>query len=124
MNTLNVAGVSHLFAVPCLRSSHYIHMLSEAFPDLRASVPGDIRCEALPALRHLVVVNNLGDLNAFQKEIMDTKCVTDWQEMLVWREDGVEGRRVRECANELRSDDVINLQFTRCVSLGCCDRDM
>ena len=97
-------------------------MLSEAFPDLRDSTPGDIRCETLPALRHLVVVDNLADPNAYQKEIVDTKCVTGWQEMLVWREDGAEGRRVREFAEELRSDDVINLQFTRCVFSGCCDR--
>ncbi|KAF8553800.1 acyl-CoA synthetase [Imleria badia] len=112
VNTLNVAGVSHLFAVPRLRGSRYIHMLSEAFPDLGASAPGDIQCKAVPALRHFVVVNNLADPDAFQKEIMDTKCVTDWREMLVWREDGAEGRRVREYANKLRSDDVINLQFT------------
>lgn len=99
-------------------------MLSEAFPDLRDSPPGDIRCEALPALRHLVVVDNLADPNAYQKEIMDTKCVTGWQEMLVWREDGAEERRVREYAKELRSDDIINLQFTRCVVGECGDRTM
>jgi hypothetical protein len=99
-------------------------MLSEAFPDLCDSTPGDIRCEALPVLRHLVVVDNLADPNAYQKEIMDTKCVTDWREMLVWREDGAEQRRVRAYAKELRSDDVINLQFTRCVFGRCGDRAM
>lgn len=88
-------------------------MLSDALPDLRNSTPGDVQCEALPALRHLVVVDNLADPNAFRNEMMNTKCVTDWREMLVWREDGAEHRRVREYANELRSDEVINLQFTR-----------
>jgi hypothetical protein len=33
----------------------------------------------------------------------------------VWREDGAEQLRVREYADELRSDEVINLQFTRFV---------
>ncbi|KAF8122696.1 hypothetical protein EV363DRAFT_1359496 [Boletus edulis] len=112
VNTLDVAGVSHLFAVPRLRSSRYIRMLSEAFPDLSGARSGEIRCEALPALRHLVVVDNMADPSAFEKEIGDTKCVTDWRETLVWREDGAEARRVRAYANELQSDDVINLQFT------------
>ncbi|KAG6379668.1 hypothetical protein JVT61DRAFT_10188 [Boletus reticuloceps] len=112
VNTLNVAGVSHLFAVPRLRSSRYIRMLSEAFPDLSGACPGEIRCDALPALRHLVVVDNMADPSAFEKEMGDIKCVTDWRETLVWREDGAEARRVRAYANELQSDDVINLQFT------------
>lgn len=88
-------------------------MLSDALPDLRYSTPGNIQCEALPALRHLVVVNNLADPNAYQQEVVDTKCIIDWKEMLVWREDGAEQRRVHECVVELRSEDVINLQFTR-----------
>ncbi|KAG8216445.1 hypothetical protein J3R82DRAFT_6551 [Butyriboletus roseoflavus] len=118
VNTLNVAGVSHLFAVPRLRSSRYIRMLSDTLPDLRCSTPGNIQCEALPALRHLVVVNNLSDPNAYQEEIADTKCIVDWQETFVWRQDGAEQRRVRECVDELRSEDVVNLQFTRCVLGG------
>lgn len=90
-------------------------MLSDAFPDLRYAAPGGIQCEAFPALRHLVVVDNMGDPNAYAREVMDTKCVVDWREALVWREDGAEQRRVHAYADELRSDDVVNLQFTRCV---------
>lgn len=93
-------------------------MLSDTLPDLRYSTPGNIQCEALPALRHLVVVNNLTDANSYQEEIVDTKCIVDWQETLVWREDCAEQRRVRECVDELRSEDIINLQFTRCVLGG------
>lgn len=113
-----MAGVSHLFAVPRLRSSRYIRTLSDAYPDLRYSTPGNIQCEALPALRHLVVVNNIADPDAYKSEMMDTKCIVDWRETLVWREDGAEQRRVRAYVDELRSDDVINLQFTRCVGGG------
>ena len=90
-------------------------MLGEALPDLGSSSPGDVQCEALPALRYFVVANNMTDASSYGREVMDTKYVVDWRETLVWREDGVEERRVRACANELRSDDVINLQFTRCV---------
>ena len=90
-------------------------MLSEAFPELCSTAPGEIRCETLPALRHLVVVDNLGDPDAFRRELGDTRCAVDWRETFVWREDGAEGRRVRAYADELQSDDVINLQFTRCA---------
>ncbi|KIK99657.1 hypothetical protein PAXRUDRAFT_30368 [Paxillus rubicundulus Ve08.2h10] len=112
VNTLNLAGVSHLFAVPRVRSSHYIRMLSDAFSDLRYSSPGNIQAEALPALRNLVVVDNIGDPNEYQKEVSDTRCVIDWREALVWREDGWEQDRVKELIGSHRSDEVINLQFT------------
>ena len=92
-------------------------MLSDAFPDLRNSTPGNIQCEALPALRHLVVVNNMADASAYEREVMDARCIVDWREAFVWRRKGVEQRRVRAYADELRSDDIVNLQFTRCV--GC-----
>ncbi|KIJ04946.1 hypothetical protein PAXINDRAFT_21773 [Paxillus involutus ATCC 200175] len=112
VNTLNLAGVSHLFAVPRVRSSHYIRMLSDALPDLRYSNPGNIQAEALPALRNLVVIDNIGDPNEYQKEVNDTKCVIDWRETLVWREDGREQDRVKELIDSHQSNEVINLQFT------------
>ncbi|KAF8842000.1 acetyl-CoA synthetase-like protein [Paxillus ammoniavirescens] len=112
VNTLNLAGVSHLFAVPRVRSSHYIRMLSDALPDLRCSSPGNIQAEALPALRNLVVVDNIGNPNEYQKEVHDTKCVIDWRETLVWREDGWEQGRVKELIDSHQPDEVINLQFT------------
>lgn len=88
-------------------------MLSDAFPDLRYSSPGNIQAAALPALRNFVIVNNIGDPNEYQKEIMDMKSVIDWREMLVWREDGSEQRMVKELVDSHDSDEVINLQFTR-----------
>ncbi|KAF9226330.1 acetyl-CoA synthetase-like protein [Gyrodon lividus] len=111
-NTLNLAGVSHLFVVPRLRSSRYIRMLSDAFPDLRYSSPGNIQAEAFPALRNLVVVDNIGDLNEYQKEVIDIKSVIDWREALVWREDGSEQHCINELIDSHQSDEVINLQFT------------
>ena len=39
----------------------------------------------------------------------------DFREVMVWREDAREGRVVRELEAGLRADEVINLQFTRCV---------
>ncbi|KIJ63176.1 hypothetical protein HYDPIDRAFT_113780 [Hydnomerulius pinastri MD-312] len=112
VSTLNIAGVSHLFAVPRIRSSRYIRMLSDAFPDLRYSTPGNIQAASLPSLRSLIVMDNIGDPNEYRKEIMDTKSVIDWRETLVWREDGSERRRVKELIDSHQSDEVINLQFT------------
>lgn len=88
-------------------------MLSEALPDLRNSPAGNIQEPALPELRHLVIVDNTGDLKQFQEEIGDVKCAVDFREILVWREDSAERRRVKDIAAGLNKDDVINLQFTR-----------
>lgn len=46
------------------------------------------------------------------KEIGDVKCAVDFREILVWREDSAERRRVKDIAAGLNKDDVINLQFT------------
>ena len=59
VSTLNLVGVTHLFVVPRLRSSAYVRALCAAFPALANSPPGAIQEEALPALRHLIVVDNL-----------------------------------------------------------------
>ena len=37
----------------------------------------------------------------------------DFREVMVWREDGAEAKRVREAEEGLGVDEVINLQFTR-----------
>lgn len=113
MNTLKLVGVSHLFVVPRIRSSAYVSMLSEAFPALSNSSAGDIQEPSLPDLRHLIVVDNTGDLKTFQAETGDVKCAIDFREVLVWREDNPAKTRVEEIAASLNHDDVINLQFTR-----------
>lgn len=88
-------------------------MLADAFPALRESAPGNIQEEALPDLRHLIVVDNTPDAPALERELEGVKCAVDFRETLVWREDSAEGRRVEELERELDKDEVINLQFTR-----------
>ncbi|EMD34787.1 hypothetical protein CERSUDRAFT_116973 [Gelatoporia subvermispora B] len=112
VNTLNLVGVSHLFVVPRLRSSTYVSLLADAFPALCASAQGNIQEEALPTLRHLVIVDNTGDTQEFDRQMDKAKCAVDFSEVLVWREDGSEAERVRKVAEGLHCDDVINLQFT------------
>lgn len=112
VEALNVAGVSHLFVVPRIRTSRYVRGLSAAFPDMRRSAPSNIQAAALPSLRNLVVVDDMPDHREYLEEIGDTKCAIDFREMLVWREDGTEQRRVKELVDSHHSDEVINLQFT------------
>ncbi|KAI0938564.1 putative NRPS-like protein biosynthetic cluster [Taiwanofungus camphoratus] len=114
VNTLNIAGVSHLFIVPSIRSSAYIRMLVSAFPGLAQSQPGSIQEPALPTLRHLIVVDNAFDVNlkAFHEEIGRAKCAVNFREVLVWREDGAPARTAEEVRKGLEKDDVVNLQFT------------
>ncbi|KAG1737418.1 acetyl-CoA synthetase-like protein [Suillus lakei] len=112
VETLNLVGVTYLFTVPRIRTSNYIRMLSDAFPALRNSTPGNIQESALPSLKNLVVIDNIHDAAEWQRETRDVKSVTDWRETLIWREDTWEQRHIEESAQFQRSDEVINLQFT------------
>ncbi|KAI6104309.1 acetyl-CoA synthetase-like protein [Pisolithus sp. B1] len=100
VEALNIAGVSHLFVVPRIRTSQYVRGLSAAFPDLRHSAPGNIQAAELPSLRNLVVVDDMSDHREYLEEIGDTKCAIDFREMLVWRED------VKELVDSHHSDEV------------------
>ena len=91
-------------------------MLCDAFPALANSKPGDIQEAALPALRHLIVVDNTGDLKQFESDLEDVKPAVDFREVMVWREDSAERRKVDDIMSTLQPDDVINLQFTRCAA--------
>lgn len=118
--------VKHLFLVPRLRSSTYISTLSSAFPALANSAQGGIQEPAIPSLKNLVVVDNTpgaygkvgGDLRQFEEECEVARCVVDFREVLVWREDSPLKTRVAEIARSLHHDEVMNLQFTRCVAVG------
>ncbi|KAG1902364.1 acetyl-CoA synthetase-like protein [Suillus fuscotomentosus] len=112
VETINLVGVTHLFTVPRIRTSNYIRMLSDAFPGLCNSTPGNIQEPGLPSLRNLVVVSNIHDTAEWHRETCDVKSITDWRETLIWREDTWEQRHIEESVQSQRSDEVINLQFT------------
>ncbi len=88
-------------------------MLCDAFPALANSSPGNIQEPALPDLRHLVVVDNIGARDRFEREIEGAKPAVDFREVMLWREDTEERRRVEHIAAGLDMHDIINLQFTR-----------
>ncbi|KAG2106105.1 acetyl-CoA synthetase-like protein [Suillus cothurnatus] len=112
VETLNLVSVTHLFTVPRIKTSNYIRMLSDAFPELRNSSPGNIQEPALPSLRNWIVVSNDYDTAEWHQEVCDVKSITDWRETLIWREDTWEQRHIEELVQSQRSNEVINLQFT------------
>ena len=89
-------------------------MLAEAFAEIRGMQPGEIQIEYLPDLRNIVVVDNKEEAKADLAKL-HIKSMVDWREILLWREDAREGRVQRDISASLDKDDVINIQFTRCV---------
>ncbi|TCD68700.1 putative NRPS-like protein biosynthetic cluster [Steccherinum ochraceum] len=122
ISTLNLVGVSHLFVVPSVRTSHYVHMLASAFPSLSSAVPGEIQEERLPNLRHLVVFDDVtGSISSSHtrrsnftglKHWRETRAAVDFREVLMWNENTREALEVRKLADSLSKDEVVNLQFT------------
>ncbi|KAH8101930.1 acetyl-CoA synthetase-like protein [Cristinia sonorae] len=119
ISTLSLVGVSHLFVVPNIRSSHYVQMLSSALPSLLTAAPGEIQEEVLPDLKHLVVFDDMAmDVNRRTSQSSgaidwrETKAAVDFREILLWNENGRENKVVHEIGHSLQKDDVVNLQFT------------
>ena len=115
--TLNLAGVEHLFLVPRLRSSEYVRMFAEAFPEIRGANPGELQVEDLPQLRNIVVVDNAEEYRA-DLAPLHIKGTVDWREILMWREDAREVRVQKDILRRLNQEEVISLQFTRYVLHG------
>lgn len=117
IETIRLVGVSHLFLVPQIRTSSYLTLLAEALPSLRNFSPGNIQEEALPDLKHVVVIDNTHQPKKFHEMLGDIHCAVDFREVLLWQDGGSrEGRLVEETRKTLDKDDVINLQFTRSFS--------
>jgi|SRR6266850_4015001 len=119
IETIRIVGVSHLFLVPQIRTSSYLTLLAEALPSLRKFCPGDIQEEALPDLRHVIVIDNTHQPKKFHEMLGDIHCAVDFREVLLWQEGGAkETRLVEEAKKTLDKNDVINLQFTRSFLLS------
>ena len=106
-------GVSTLVVVPRIRSSTYVTSLAEAVPVLKSAKSGDIQAEQLPELRNLVVVDNTARSGEFEKVLNETNSAIDFRDLFIWNESAPEQSVIKETAASLKSDEVINLQFTR-----------
>ena len=104
-----------MFFVPRIRSSDYVRMLAQTFPEIRSAKPGEIQVQDLPELRNLVLVDNDGTAHNDLAELR-IKSMVDWREVLMWREGHGAAQARRDITAKLEKDDVINLQFTRYVT--------
>jgi hypothetical protein len=119
IEVIRLVGVSHLFLVPQIRTSSYLTLLAEALPSLRKFSPGGIQEEALPDLRHVVVIDNTHQPKRFHEILGDIHCAVDFREVLLWQDGGTkENRQVEERMKTLDKGDVINIQFTRSFSFS------
>jgi hypothetical protein len=111
---LQLVGVKHLFFVPRMRSSDYVRMLAQTFPEIRSTKPGEIQLEDLPELRNLVLVDNEDTAHNDLAQLR-IKSMVDWRELLMWREGHGMAQAREDITVRLGKEDVINLQFTRCL---------
>jgi hypothetical protein len=111
---LQLAGVKTLIFVPRIRSSDYVRMLAQTFPEIRGAKPGEIQVDDLPDLRSLVLVDNEESAHNDLAQLR-IKSMIDWRELLMWREGHGAAKARRDIAARLETDDVINLQFTRYI---------
>jgi hypothetical protein len=119
IEAIHLVGISHLFLVPQIRTSSYLTLLAEALPSLRKFSPGDIQEEALPGLKHVIVVDNTHQPKKFHEMLGDIHCAVDFREVLLWQDGGTkENRLVEESMKTLNKDDVVNIQFTRSLSFS------
>lgn len=111
VNTLNLVEVQHLFVVPSIRSSTYVRMLAETFPEMRSMHPGELQIEDLPSLRNFVVVDNAEEAREDLAKL-HIQSMVDWREIPIWNESAREARIQTEMEKNLHRDDIVNLQFT------------
>ncbi|EAU81427.2 acyl-CoA synthetase [Coprinopsis cinerea okayama7 len=111
VGALQLVGAKHLFAVPSIRSSHYVRMLYELFPQARSMHPGELQLEELPELKNIVMIDNANEGQAMLNELV-IRSVVDWREVLLWSTTSREARLQQEIEASLDKDEVINLQFT------------
>ena len=111
---MQLASVKTLIFVPRIRSSDYLRMLAQTFPEIRGAKPGEIQVEDLPDLRSLVLVDNEESAHN-DLALLRIKSMIDWRELLMWQEGHGAAKARRDIAARLETDDVINLQFTRYI---------
>jgi hypothetical protein len=111
-----MAGVSHLFVVPQLRSSNYLSSLAEEIPSLRSVSSSGPRISApeLPSLRSVIVANNLPSESDFKAAMEKIPAAIDFREILTWDPSYASGSGSGlDAVESLNKDDVMNIQFTR-----------
>jgi len=115
---LRLVGASTLLIVPSMRNSDYLSALLHVLPSLATTAPDNIQEEALPELRRVIIADNTSDGTRFAASLDKIKAAIDFREVFMWKPSLTEDNIIQEISKIMDSDDVINLQFTRCESPG------
>lgn len=116
--------------MPSIRTSHYLTALFEAVPALHSCAPGNIAVEELPALRNILLVDDIssrkddavmgpsaGGIDSRYNALLDgARCAVDFREAFAWAPSAAERLDLDSIRKDAGPDDVVNLQFTRYVS--------
>jgi len=106
-HALTAARVQTLFLMPAFKSSHYVEMTRTLCPEVENRPFDDLRCAALPELRHLVVFDPV----APAKTERPAPGFMIWNDVLD-RGAAVTHHQLDEREAALDCDDPINIQFT------------
>lgn len=98
---LNLVDCKALVLARRFKSSDYVGMIRTLAPELDTASPGKLRAAKLPHLRHVIVMDDAGDMNG------------------LWSFDQISGLggpaqqlRLPQIDRHLQPDDAINIQFT------------
>ena len=104
---LEKSEVQGLFTIPAFRSSDYVGMLTDVVPELATAGAGAWSCEALPALRRVVIYEPGAPLDTARPQ----PGFMTWGELL-----DAGGKVTREQLDAVTAgldmDDPINIQYT------------
>jgi fatty-acyl-CoA synthase len=82
------------------KDASYIDMLYEIVPELKTSLPGQLKSEKLPFLKNVIVLGNHSYPGTY-----------NWEDIILMGEKMSDGE-LDQRMNSLKPDDVINMQYT------------
>lgn len=104
---LQRSEVQGLFLIPSFRSSDYISLLVEIIPEIKDAFPSELSCEALPALRRVVVFES----SNIKHTLRPYSGFTTWQEVIEVS-NTISNQQLDDITASLDCDDPINIQYT------------
>ena len=97
---INKVGCKALILSERFKSSNYIEMLKELVPSLTQSHPGELVCERLTTLSHVIQIGGNTSSGCFDfTEVIEMASPKSFE-------------RLEQVASGLQFDDAINIQFT------------
>ena len=99
--SLNKVGCKALVLAKNFKSSEYVKMIHTLAPEIDACLPGELKSSRLPNLKHVVVMDDVENLNGLWSFENITNLGGDAEKL-----------KLIEIDKNLTPDDPINIQFT------------